>query len=97
MTLYITSNRGGFTPVEVSLNYADNGTYDVAPYTLGDVNNDGMWNTTDAMSVLRYAVGLEELTATQLLAANVNGDSYINSTDALFILQYGVGIRTSWT
>lgn len=90
--VYLSSNDGKLTTLtkQGSFSY-------YVPYILGDINNDGMWNTSDAMSVLRYAVGLEELTAPQLLAANVNGDSYINSTDALFILQYGVGIRTSWT
>lgn len=90
--VYLSSNDGTLTTL------TEQGSFSYyVPYILGDINNDGMWNTSDAMSVLRYAVGLEELTAPQLLAANVNGDSYINSTDALFILQYGVGIRTSWT
>ena len=59
-------------------------------YTLGDVNSDGRINSTDAILVLRYAVGNVELTEAQKLAAEVNGITGINSGDAILILQRAV-------
>lgn len=61
-------------------------------YTLGDVNNDGKINSTDALLVLQYAVNTVSLDSAQQMAADVNRDGKINSTDALLILQYAVNI-----
>ena len=61
-------------------------------YTLGDVNNDGKINSTDALLVLQYAVNTVSLDRAQQMAADVNRDGKINSTDALLILQYAVNI-----
>jgi len=44
-------------------------------------------NAADALTVIRYFVGLEELDEFQLLAANVNNNKLVNSGDALLILQ----------
>lgn len=100
MTLYITSNRGDFSMIAISLNYAANGTYDVAPYTLGDVNNDGLIDPNDALLVLQYNAELISLDSTQQSAANVTfpwkGDSTIDPNDALRILQYNAELIHSW-
>ena len=61
-------------------------------YTLGDVNNDGKINSTDALLVLQYAVNTVSLDSAQQMAADVNRYGKINSTDALLILQYAVNI-----
>lgn len=61
-------------------------------YTLGDVNNDGKINSTDALLVLQYAVNTVSLDSAQQMVADVNRDGKINSTDALLILQYAVNI-----
>lgn len=61
-------------------------------YTLGDVNDDGKINSTDALLVLQYAVNTVSLDSAQQMAADVNRDGKINSTDALLILQYAVNI-----
>ena len=65
-------------------------------YTLGDVNNDGKINSSDALLILQSAVGKITLSATQTLAADVNKDGKINSSDAFKVLQYAVGKITSF-
>ncbi|MBQ1893599.1 MAG: Ig-like domain-containing protein [Clostridia bacterium] len=53
----------------------------------GDVNYDSAADSADALLVLRYSMGLEELTADQLARADVNGDGAVDSADALRILR----------
>ena len=57
---------------------------------LGDVTGDNKVNSTDALAVLQYSVGLNNKIDKN--AADVNGDGRVNSTDALVILQIAVGI-----
>lgn len=84
-----TANK---TPTEAaSFSYGAKPTY-----TLGDVNNDGKINSSDALLILQSAVGKITLSATQTLAADVNKDGKINSSDALKVLQYAVGKITSF-
>ncbi len=56
---------------------------------LGDVNNDGQTNSSDALAVLSYSVGIAK--TIDEVRADVNADSKINSSDALIILQISVG------
>ena len=67
------------------------------PYTLGDVNEDGVVNANDAARILMAAarIGAKRdsgLTEAQALAANVNGDSAINANDASIVLRYSAAI-----
>ena len=55
----------------------------------GDVNNDGKVNSSDALEVLKYSVGMVNRIDR---SADLNGDGKINSSDALTILQISVGI-----
>ena len=96
LTLFITSDQENFTTRSVSLHYAPAGTYEVQPYTLGDVNDDGSINSVDALLTLQASVGKLNLSASAQMAADVNADSTINSVDALRILQYSVGKITSF-
>lgn len=70
-------------------------TFSLAATTLarfkGDINNDGNVNSSDALSVLLYAVGSE--TEIDADAADMNGDGIINSADALTILRISVGLE----
>lgn len=74
------------------------------PYKLGDVNEDGIINTADALAVIRHFVGTPgyELTGNQLLAANVNGDvddkgkALINTVDAMWILRVFTGTANAF-
>lgn len=56
--------------------------------TKGDLNNDGMITSVDALIVLQICVGLIEPDEYQLCAGDVNNDGKINSLDAALILQY---------
>ena len=58
---------------------------------VGDSNNDGRVDTTDARMVLQYAVGKTGLMEMQLNTGDVNADGKIDTTDARLILQYAVG------
>ncbi len=58
---------------------------------LGDVNNDTIINSTDALLVLQHAVGKKTLYGDPFFAADTTRDGTVNSSDALVILQYSVG------
>lgn len=57
---------------------------------VGDVNSDGIANSTDALMILKHAVG-KPVDKMNLDYADVNGDKSVNSTDALIVLQIAVG------
>ncbi|MCR4646076.1 MAG: leucine-rich repeat protein [Oscillospiraceae bacterium] len=64
---------------------------------LGDVNEDGIVNASDAALILIAAasIGAGEdsgLTESQMAAANVNGDSAINASDAAVVLIYAAAV-----
>ena len=60
----------------------------VALAVLGDVNNDGSINGTDAQWVLESVVGTRTLTASQEAAADVDGDGDADAADAQMIRQF---------
>ena len=91
LTLFITSDQESFTTRSVSLHYAPAGTYEVQPYTLGDVNQDQTIRVDDALLILNYLVGKADLQDTQILAADINKDEIVRVDDALAILNYLVG------
>ena len=57
----------------------------------GDVNNDGSVDTTDALMVLRYSLGVVT-SLPNLAAADVDGSGGIDTIDALMILRASLGI-----
>lgn len=59
-------------------------------YRVGDVSGDEVMDASDALAVLKHAVGKQDFTETQRLSADVNGDTAIDASDALMILQYSV-------
>jgi hypothetical protein len=59
---------------------------------LGDVNGDGVVNSTDALIVLSCDVGLDTSGYCPMNCGDVNADGLVNSTDALVILSYDVGL-----
>ena len=63
---------------------------------LGDVNNDGLANSTDALIVLKGDVGLDISSHCPMNCGDVNGDGFVNSTDALLILKYDVGLTIAF-
>jgi hypothetical protein len=64
---------------------------------LGDINNDGNCNSTDALIILSYDVGLpipqDFLDRIQAGLGDVNADNLTNSADALIILASDAGMQ----
>ena len=80
--------------------YGSDGTKEVLSfnyyqaYTLGDVDGLNAVDLNDAILIMRYLVGLEELDGTQQLAANVDGANGVDLNDAIIIMRYLVGLET---
>ena len=55
---------------------------------LGDVNADGLANSTDALIVLSCDAGFNTAAFCPMNCGDTNADGYVNSTDALIILSY---------
>lgn len=55
---------------------------------IGDVNQDGKVNLTDAKLVMQHYNGAKTLNSQQKKNADVNGDGKVNLTDAKLIMQY---------
>lgn len=87
--LYVSGTDLDYTQVAT---FSVTKSWEKAPYTLGDVNQDGEVNSLDALRILQHNAGLSELTETQKLSADMNHDNAINSIDALLILQKNAGI-----
>ena len=58
---------------------------------MGDVNDDGAVNSTDALAILTYSVGNPDVTI-NLKKADLNADGLVNSSDALQALKVSVGL-----
>ncbi|MBE6758288.1 MAG: hypothetical protein E7552_07085 [Ruminococcaceae bacterium] len=79
--------RGNSGPVDA---YIDDIVLQHSPRLFGDVDENGIVNSTDARLTLVYAVGKIAPTSIALAAADVDGNGTVNSTDARLILQYAV-------
>ena len=64
----------------------------IDPQRLGDVNDDGLANSTDALIILSCEVGNDAAAYCPMECADTNGDGVINSTDALIVLSYDAGL-----
>lgn len=58
----------------------------------GDVNANGVVNSSDASSILQAAIEVITFTATQKTAGDVNEDNDINSFDASITFRYGLEV-----
>ena len=63
---------------------------------LGDVDESGDVNSTDALIILSADVGIDVSIFCPINCGDVNQDGLVNSTDALIILSYDVGIPISF-
>ena len=61
--------------------------------TCGDINNDGIIDSTDALGILRISVGIDVLSDTEKRYGDTNGDGAIDSGDALTALRFSVGFK----
>jgi phosphodiesterase/alkaline phosphatase D-like protein len=80
-----------FTDLQSILTVTD-GHVVVGPATLGDVNGDGLVNSTDALIILSADVGMNTPQFCPMNCGDATGDALVNSTDALVILSYDVGM-----
>lgn len=58
---------------------------------LGDVNDDGKINSSDALIVCQASVGVKTLTSAQNKAADIDKNGKITSSDSLIILNISAG------
>jgi hypothetical protein len=63
---------------------------------LGDVNQNGLSNSLDALIILKGDVGLDITSYCPMNCGDVNGDGFVNSTDALLVLKYDVGLSVAF-
>ncbi len=53
----------------------------------GDLNDDGLLDILDILSLVSFIMGTSEPTPDQTLAADMNGDGYIDITDVILLVQ----------
>ena len=58
----------------------------------GDINADGKITAVDALMVLKYVAGSEELSEMRVLRADMDKDSNVTAIDARWILQTAAGL-----
>ena len=68
-----------------------------AEYTIvieGDVNGDGLVNSSDMTELRAFAAGLQQIESggAAFFAADVNGDDLVNSSDLTFLRKQVAGI-----
>lgn len=59
---------------------------------IGDINGDGIADSSDALSVLQIIVGTSDTDSDLYYLADINRDFEITSSDALSLLQYTAGV-----
>ncbi len=57
---------------------------------LGDVDGNGEINVSDALLILRHAIGVEVLVGESLEAADFDGNGNVNARDALLVLRHAL-------
>ncbi|MEG0230243.1 MAG: dockerin type I domain-containing protein, partial [Oscillospiraceae bacterium] len=62
-------------------------TFETSDKIIGDVNNDGKFNTLDALNILKYCAKMIVIEGDNLIAADVNSDGVVNTIDSLTILK----------
>ena len=72
----------------------ENMTVNAVYGVLGDVNNDGTVNITDATMLMRGVVGMEALSELQEILADVNCDGSVGISDATLIARFVTGLET---
>ena len=68
----------------------ENGTIHVMDYTPGDLNDDGIINTTDVVRLRRYIAGGYGISINEA-AGDVNADGILNTTDVVKIRRFVAG------
>ena len=63
-----------------------------APGGVGDVDGDGVVRVSDAVLIMRYALGLIEFTPEQILCGDVDGDGFVKVADAVMVIRIALGL-----
>lgn len=86
------------TNVEINRNDFDGVNDFVARFTastpggIGDVDGDGVVRVSDAVLIMRYALGLIEFTPEQILCGDVDGDGFVKVADAVMVIRIALGL-----
>ena len=86
------------TNVEINRNDFDGVNDFVAKFTastpggIGDVDGDGVVRVSDAVLIMRCALGLIEFTPQQILCGDVDGDGVIKIADAVMVVRIALGL-----
>ena len=62
------------------------------PGGIGDVDGDGVVRVSDAVLIMRCALGLFEFTPEQILCGDVDGDGVIKIADAVMVIRIALGL-----
>lgn len=84
---------GGTEVESIAVKYFKFGSSSAETYLSGDVTVDNEVNSTDAIAILRYSIGLENPERYIIENGDVDGNGTVNSTDAIYILRYGIGLE----
>ena len=86
------------TNVEINRNDFDGANDFIAKFTastpggVGDVDGDGAVRVSDAVLIMRYALGLIEFTPEQILCGDVDGDGFVKVADAVMVIRIALGL-----
>ena len=86
------------TNVEINRNDFDGVNDFVAKFTastpggIGDVDGDGVVRVSDAVLIMRCALGLIEFTPEQILCGDVDGDGFVKVADAVMVIRIALGL-----
>ena len=86
------------TNVEINRNDFDGVNDFIAKFTAstpggaGDVDGDGAVRVSDAVLIMRCALGLIEFTPEQILCGDVDGDGVIKIADAVMVMRIALGL-----
>ena len=86
------------TNVEINRNDFDGVNDFIAKFTastpggVGDVEGDGAVRVSDAVLIMRYALGLIEFTPEQILCGDVDGDGFVKVADAVMVIRIALGL-----
>ena len=86
------------TNVEINRNDFDGVNDFIARFTastpggVGDVDGDGAVRVSDAVLIMRYALGLIEFTPEQILCGDVDSDGFVKVADAVMVIRIALGL-----
>lgn len=86
------------TNIEINSNDFDGVNDFIAKFTastpggVGDVDGDGVVRVSDAVLIMRYALGLIEFTPEQILCGDVDGDGFVKVADAVMVIRIALGL-----